>query len=132
MTFILYFFIKQLIFFAKVIVKDKSTKQIPEEMFDEKLIEESPSLALEFAKKAILYMGSIVKDYFDIARSYSFKEDPKLVEEAFMHEMMIDKYDEKLHDYLIKISAKGLEEDDSKKLSRDLDTIKDFERIGDH
>jgi phosphate:Na+ symporter len=132
MTIILYFFIKQLIFLAKVIVKDKSTNQIPEEMFDEKLIEESPSLALEFAKKAILYMGSIVKDYFDIARSYSFKEDPKLVEEAYMHEMMIDKYDEKLHDYLIKISAKGLEEDDSKKLSRDLDTIKDFERIGDH
>lgn len=132
MTFILYFFINHLIRLAKVIIKDRETKQIPDEMFDEKLIEESPSLALEFAKKAILYMGSIVNDYFDITRSYSFKEDPKLVEEAYMHEMMIDKYDEKLHDYLIKISAKGLENDDSKKLSRDLDTIKDFERIGDH
>jgi len=60
MTIILYFFIKQLIFLAKVIVKDKSTKQIPDEMFDEKIIEESPSLALEFAKKAILDRKSVV------------------------------------------------------------------------
>jgi phosphate:Na+ symporter len=101
-------------------------------MFDEKLIEESPSLALEYMKKTILYMGSIVKDYFDIAREFSFKNHTKLIEEAYTHEMMIDTYDQKLHDYLIKISTTGLDGDDSKRLSRDLDTIKDFERIGDH
>ncbi|MFA7055605.1 MAG: PhoU domain-containing protein, partial [Acholeplasmataceae bacterium] len=41
-------------------------------------------------------------------------------------------YDQKLHDYLIKIAGAGISDHDSKKLSRDLDTIKDFERIGDH
>jgi len=112
MTIILYFFIKQMIFLSKLIVKDKKDGRIPEEMFDEKLIAESPLLALEFVKKALLYMGGTVKDYFDIAKSYSFNI--------------------KLHDYLIKIAQAGLEPDDSKKLSRDLDTIKDFERIGDH
>lgn len=132
MTFVMYFFIKQMIYLAKLVVKDKSGKVIPEDMFDEKIIEESPSLALEFVKKAILYMGSIVKDYFDIVRVYSFKENSKLVEEGFQHEMMIDTYDQKLHDYLIKISRAGLDKQDSLKLSRDLDTIKDFERIGDH
>lgn len=132
MTFILFFFIKQMIFLAKFFVKDKFEKQIPEEMFDEKLIHESPVLALEFVKKAILYMGSIVKDYFEIAREYSFKENSKLVQEAYTHEMMIDTYDQKLHDYLIKISQTGLDPKDSLKLSRDLDTIRDFERIGDH
>ncbi|MBU1140968.1 MAG: Na/Pi cotransporter family protein [Firmicutes bacterium] len=132
MTVILYFFIKPLIKSAKFIVKDKVGRKIPENMFDEKLIKESPSLALEFVRKAILYMGATVKDYFDIARSYSFKENSKLVEEAYTHEMMIDTYDQKLHDYLIKISQAGLDKNDSKKLSRDLDTIKDFERIGDH
>ncbi|PKK92992.1 MAG: Na/Pi cotransporter family protein [Tenericutes bacterium HGW-Tenericutes-6] len=132
MTILLYFFIKQMIFLAKYFVKDKTLKQIPDEMFDEKLIVESPILALEYMKKGILYMGGIVKDYFDIARSYSFKEDMKLVNEAYTHEMMIDTYDQKLHDYLIKISQAGLEKNDSSKLSRDLDTIRDFERIGDH
>lgn len=132
MTFILFWFIKPLIKSARFIVKDKEGTKIPEDMFDEKLIRESPSLALEFVRKALLYMGSIVKDYFTIARSYSFKENSKLVEEAYTHEMMIDTYDQKLHDYLIKIAQAGLDMNDSKKLSRDLDTIKDFERIGDH
>jgi len=132
MTFILYFFIKQLIFLSKFFIKDKKDGRIPEEMFDEKLIAESPVLALEFVKKALLYMGGIVKDYFEIAKSYSFKENPKLVHEAYVYEDMLDTYDIKLHDYLIKIAQAGLEPDDSKKLSRDLDTIKDFERIGDH
>ncbi|MDX9691878.1 MAG: Na/Pi cotransporter family protein [Acholeplasmataceae bacterium] len=132
MTFLLYFFINKMIWFSKRVIKDKINTQIPEQMFDDKLIQESPELALEFAKKAISYMGNLVKDYFDIAKIYSFKENPKLVEEGYTLEMMIDTYDIKLHDYLIKISRAGLDLDGSKKLSRDLDTIKDFERIGDH
>ncbi|MBU1094705.1 MAG: Na/Pi cotransporter family protein [Firmicutes bacterium] len=132
MTFILFWFIKPMIKTAKLIVKDKGNNQIPEDMFDEKLIHESPSLALEFVRKALLYTGSIVKDYFAIARAYSFKENSKMVEEAYTLEMMIDTYDQKIHDYLIKIAQAGLDANDSKKLSRDLDTIKDFERIGDH
>ncbi len=132
MTFILFFFIKPLITTAKFLVKDKVDKRIPENMFDEKLIHESPSLALEFVRKTVLYMGSIVKDYFDLVRLYSFKENSKAVDESNTYEMMLDTYDQKLHDYLIKISRAGLNMVDSKKLSRDLDTIKDFERIGDH
>lgn len=133
MTFVLFFFIKYLIRLSKIIVKDPKGRQLPpEQIFDEKLIYESPTLALEYVKKTISYMGSIVKNYYDILLEYSFKENDKLVEEGFLHEMMIDSYDRKLHDYLIKISQTGLNEEDSKKLSRDLDTIKDFERIGDH
>ncbi len=132
MTIILYFFIKQMIQASKIVVKDKEKKHIPDDMFDDKLIEESPSLALEVAKRGILAMGAVIKEYFDIVRSYSFKEDEKLIEEGYMHEAITDTYDMKLHDYLIKISMAGLEKADSAKLSRDLDTIKDFERIGDH
>lgn len=132
MTIILYFFIKQMIYLAKRFVKDKSKRHIPEDMFDEKLINESPVLALEYMQKGILYMGGIVKDYLEITKEFSFKENSKLVEEAYTHEMMIDTYDQKLHDYLIKISQIGLENQDSRRLSRDLDTIRDFERIGDH
>lgn len=132
MTFILYFFIKHMIRAAKHFIKDKDKKHIPEHMFDEKIIQESPSLALEVAKRGILSMGAVIKEYFDIVRSYSFIEDEKLIEEGYTHEMITDTYDIKLHDFLIKISMAGLNREDSAKLSRDLDTIKDFERIGDH
>lgn len=132
MTVGLYFFINKMIWLSKKVVKDPKVDMIPDDMFDEKLIHESPILALEFVQKGILYMGSIVKDYMTLAKSYSLKEDSSLVNEAFTFEMMLDSYDQKLHDYLIKISQAGLDPNNSKKLSRDLDTIKDFERIGDH
>ena len=132
MTFILYFFIKHMIRAAKFVVKDKEKKHIPDDMFDEKLISESPSLALEVAKRGIMSMGAVIKEYFDIVKSYSFKETESLVEEGYTLESITDTYDMKLHDYLIKISMAGLNKEDSSKLSRDLDTIKDFERIGDH
>jgi len=132
MTFILYFFIKQMIAAAKYFVKDKDKKHIPDDMFDEKLIQESPILALEVAKRGILAMGAVIKEYFDLVRVYSFKEEEHFIEEGYTLEMITDTYDMKLHDYLIKISMAGLNKQDSAKLSRDLDTIKDFERIGDH
>lgn len=132
MTFILFWFIPQLIKLSKLAIKDHRLNQLPEEVFDEKLISESPVLALEFVKKALLYMGSVVQEYFDIVKEYSFKDNSKLVQEGYTHEMILDTYDQKLHDYLIKIAGAGISDHDSKKLSRDLDTIKDFERIGDH
>lgn len=132
MTIILYFFIKQMIALAKLVIKDKDKKHIPDDMFDEKLITEAPYLALEVAKRGIMAMGAVIKEYFDIVKSYSFQEIDGLIEEGYTLEMITDTYDIKLHDYLIKISMAGLAKDDSAKLSRDLDTIKDFERIGDH
>ncbi len=132
MTFVMYWFIKQMIWLSKLVVKDKNKTGIPEDMFDDKLITQSPNLALEFVKRGILYMGAAVKDYFMIVKTYAFKEQASLVQEGYEHEDLIDQYDIKLHDYLIKIAQSGLESNDSKKLSRDLDSIKDFERVGDH
>ncbi len=132
MTILLFFFINKMIWLSKRVVKDQSIQVIPDDMFDEKLIHESPILALEFVQKGILYMGSIVKDYLVLAKDYSLKEKTESITEAYTFEMMLDTYDQKLHDYLIKIAQAGLDSNNSKKLSRDLDTIKDFERIGDH
>ncbi len=132
MTFLLYWFINPMIKLAKMVVKDSGAKIIPEDMFDERLIYESPALALEFVQNAVLYMGSVVKDYLEIVQQYSIEEKPHLVTQAYEQENILDLYNTKLHDYLIKISQSGLDNLNSSRLSRDLDTIKDFERIGDH
>src|SRR5690554_343505 len=131
-TAILYFFIKQQIKLANFMVKAKDERKLPELVFDEKLISESPTMALDVVRKGISYMGEIVKEYYEMVKVYTFENNPKVPEEANMLEIMIDNYDKKLHDYLIKISQTGLSNRDSKRLSRNLDTIKDFERIGDH
>jgi phosphate:Na+ symporter len=131
-TIVLFFFIRQMVNLVMKIVKDDKKTILIDEMFDETLIAESPVLALEFVKKAILQMGGIVRNYFYLTKDYSFKENSKLIDQGLELEALIDTYDEKLHDYLIKIARYGLDMDNSRKLSRDLDTIKDFERIGDH
>jgi phosphate:Na+ symporter len=132
MTFLLYWFINPMIKLSKKVIKDKSNKFIPAEMFDEKIINESPLLALEYVQKTILFMGSLVKEYVETVILYSQEEKSNLVQEGYQLENSLDTYNTKLHDYLIKISQAGLDPINSRKLSRDLDTIKDFERIGDH
>lgn len=132
MTFVLYWFIHPMIKLSKIVVKNQDKNMIPEEMFDEKLIDESPLLALEFVKKTILYMGTVTKEYLDIVLQYSQENKEHFIRDGYECEDILDLYNTKLHDYLIKISQSGLDAVNSKKLSRDLDTIKDFERIGDH
>jgi phosphate:Na+ symporter len=129
---ILFFFIPQLVKLSEFFVKDKKAKPAKEHEFDDKIIQESPILALEFVKIALMYMGNTVYEYFKLVRDYSFDEDESAVLKGEELENIIDSYDRRLHDYLIKIARAGLSIMDSKKLSRDLDTIKDFERIGDH
>lgn len=132
-TLVLYFFINQFIKLVKIIVPDKKgEKERAEYIYDEVIINESPVLALDLVRKGIIQMSDIVKEYFDLVKSYSFKDNVKAVEESETLELMIDNFDEKLHDYLIKIARKGLELKDSNRLSRNLDIIKDLERIGDH
>jgi phosphate:Na+ symporter len=131
-TIILFAFIGPIVTLVTKVVKDRGDSRIPEEIFDERLIAESPDLALEYVRKGIIYMGSVVKDFFDTVREYSFCETPALLDQAHALEDLIDTYDSRLHDYLIKISQQGLDEKTSKQMSRDLVTIRDFERIGDH
>ncbi len=132
MTALLYWFIHPMIKLSKQVVKNKDKNSIPDEMFDEKLIQESPTLALEFVKKTILYMGTITKEFLEVVSKYSKENKTQYIREGYLCEDTLDLYNTKLHDYLIKVSQAGLDNINSSKLSRDLDTIKDFERIGDH
>ena len=96
------------------------------------LCQKSPTLALEFAKNAIDYMSGITVKYFKLTRDYSFQNSSSAVDTAQSYELELDDLDNKIHDYLIKITQVGVEKEESNILSKYLDTIKDLERIGDH
>ncbi|MDY0277105.1 MAG: Na/Pi cotransporter family protein [Acholeplasma sp.] len=130
-TVLLAFFINQIVAFTEKIVPVKDNKKV-ELVFDEKLIEQSPSVALEFIQKAILQLNNMVNDYFVIVKEFSFNKNLKLLEEANTYEMIIDELDSKIHNYLIKVIRRGVKGNESEELTRYLDISKDFERIGDH
>lgn len=132
-TVILFFFIDKLIDLSSWLIKEKKRTDELEVIFNESLLQETPSLALYYVKKGINKMGSIARDYFFLTRQYSFENFSESLTRAEKYEHTLDDYDKRLHDYMIDLVRKNeLSFKDSNRLSRDLDTIRDFERIGDH
>ncbi len=137
-TAILFWFIKQMVWVANKVVKAKESpthvleEELLTELLDYKLIKESPALAITFIGKCINFMGDRVVDYYNLASSYALREDPNSLELADKYEESLDLFDKRIHDYLIFLTLEKLHDDEVMTVSKYLDVIKDFERIGDH
>ena len=132
-TFILYFFVNKLVLLATKLIKDNEEEhKIYDELLDYSLINRSSTLALSFVKSAIDYMANKVKRFVYIAREYSFEKNDEYYEEAKKLEERINILDKRIHDYIIKLIITDVSVKSSKLMSKYLDQIKDFERIGDH
>ncbi len=93
---------------------------------------EAPGLAMEHCQSAALDMAKLAKEAFfqahDLFDSYS---DEKL-QAVKDKEDLLDRYEDELGSYLVKLSSRTLSERDSHMLTVLLHCIGDFERIGDH
>lgn len=131
-VFILYWFIKPLTHLATKMVPSKDEIQVDDLVLDSKLIEQSPVLALSSAHNAIINMGNVVKGMFEFTYDYSFQKLDRNFEMGMQCEEIIDTMDDKIHNYLVKIGTADLDEPQIQELAKDIDTIGDLERIGDH
>ena len=132
-TFIMFFFIKQLVWLVTKLVRgDDNIIEVDVDSLSDDLIAEAPVLALESAKMVITNMGKLTQQMFEGCVTYSFENNKKVLENGFQIEEMLDTIDKKAHDYLVKISQTGLNESAAQLQAEYVDTIRDFERIGDH
>ena len=136
-TFILFWFIKPLCNLICKIIKGKPSEEeeankLLDELLDYSLIKKSPTLALTFIAKCVDFMGETVNKYFTLVKDYSKNNDEKIPEEAKKLEDLLDLFDKRIHDYLINITLENIHTAEMTKISKYLDTIKDYERIGDH
>lgn len=131
-VFVLYWFIKQMTWAVTKLVPSKNEVQIDEVILDQKLIQQSPVLALENARNAIINMGNVVKAMFEFVYDYSLQRNDKTFDMGMQCEEVIDTMDDKIHNYLVKIGATDLDEPQIQLLAKDIDTISDLERVGDH
>lgn len=129
-TLIMLPFTKQLEKLAYVIIRDK---HVPEknQLLDERLLA-TPSIAIGECKKAADDMAELSKKNILTALELLTNYSAKVETEVRENEEIIDKYEDKLGSYLVKVSQKSLREADSHEVSNLLHTIGDFERIGDH
>ena len=132
-TFVMYWFIKYLVLASKKIIPGEDVMDgINVSTLQDNLIGESPALALESAKQVIIAMAEIVKTMYNEAVSYSFQQDKKLLEEGRQYEEIVDTIDQKVHDYLVKVSLTDLDKNLAHLQAVYVDAIRDLERIADH
>lgn len=121
---------KILIKFCEKIIPDKEEKAHTV-FLDERIFNNLP-LAVSECKRLTCEMAEHAKDSvskaIDVFRNY----DTEAIEFIRSEESLIDKFEDKLGTYLVRLSNSELGETTSHQIARMLHSIGDFERIGDH
>ena len=129
-TLLLLPFGKLLIKLAEVVVKGDD-KAVESPLIDERLLH-TPSFAIPECNNVTVDMAKLSVKTIKDAISLVNKFDKKTADSVYELESDIDKYEDQLGSYLVKLSSKDLTYSDSRQISKLLRAIGDFERIGDH
>ncbi len=91
-----------------------------------------PSVALEQSRMTVNSMARLCRGNFADALSLLSDFDVKAFERVDRTEDLIDRFEDKIGTYLVKLNACELNEEQSAKITKYLHSISDFERISDH
>ncbi len=132
-TLILLPFIKQFDKLVCFLIKDKDTDQASHvlDRLEERFLE-YPGLAIEQSREVLEVMADKAKANLlraiELLKNYN-DDDYETVQAK---EETIDKFEDRLGTYLVKITGLTLDKKESREVSKFLHTIGDFERIADH
>ncbi|MCR5265501.1 MAG: Na/Pi cotransporter family protein [Cyanobacteria bacterium RUI128] len=119
-------------FIERLAIKFIPDKEDEHKVFlDERLLL-SPNLAIAEAHNKTIKMASRVESNVIYATKLLKRFESKKAEVIGINEKKIDRYEDKLENFLIKVSGRELPEDLTASVGRLLLNIGDFERIGDH
>lgn len=93
---------------------------------------DQPSYAIDQARKVTISMAYHSKECLFKAMSLLENYDEEIAKDVVELENRVDKYEDRIGTYLVKISSRNLSESDSRVLTELLHCIGDFERIADH
>ena len=116
--------------FANFVVRP-SKKDEKGTFLDERLLNQ-PSVAVNEAVNMTCKMAELAGETIRAAVSLCGSYSEKIADEILANENSLDEYEDKLGTFLVRLSGKSLSDADSRRVSRLLHTIGDFERLGDH
>lgn len=129
-TVILFPFSKYLARLAEMTIKDKKAEE-KQTLLDERFLS-TPSFAIAQCRKVTEEMAEISRRaLFCALDNYRNYEDKK-VNDILDYEQQLDDFEDQIGNYLVKLSGKGLNAQQSHNVGELLHVISDFERIGDH
>ena len=119
-----------------IVKKDEEEERMEAEQaafvrMDERFLN-TPAFALEQVNSYAIKMAEITKESLDQAIQLFFKYDKDIAKEVERKEQLVDRYDDEIDSYLVKLSGKNLSVKDTRKLNMIQHSIGDFERISDH
>lgn len=117
---------------TKLIPGDDVSIEYKPKHLDVNFIEQSPSIAIGQAKEEILRMGALSIQGLEKTYAYLKTKSKRDSDLAYQVEDALNNLDQKITDYLVKISSQPLSDQDSSRHNMLMDTVRDIERIGDH
>ena len=113
----------------KVISEDRKGERPV--LLDERLLS-TPSIAIEQSRRLTARMAAETHAAFLKADALLEQYDAVEAEKVVAIENKVDQYEDELSDYLVKVSAQNMSDDESRDVSKLLHSIDDLERICDH
>lgn len=116
------------------LVRDDPDEEDADEVginLDDRLMR-SPGLAIDQAKSCVMSMGRLAHRNLERVTTLFENYDLKKVEKIKEKENIIDKLEDRVSVYLIKLSEEELTENESRKVSLLLQVQSEFERVGDY
>ncbi|MGN0602036.1 MAG: Na/Pi cotransporter family protein [Oscillospiraceae bacterium] len=121
---------------ARITIRDKKNDEDDEIYTKEDLLDErfllNPNVAISQSREAVVQMGESAYKNFVNVRTLFDKYDLKIVDKINERETLIDRLEDRVGSYLIKLNACDLSEDDSRAVTTLFHLISEFERIGDY
>ena len=124
-------FTRQLEKLSYFIIKDSEEDKDNVLLLDERLFS-TPAVAVERCDNIALDMAEISMQSLKNSMNIIFDYDDKKAEQILKDENTVDKYEDELGSYLVKLGAISLSDSDSRDVSKLLRIIGDLERISDH
>ncbi len=117
---------------TKFIPGEEVTIEYKPKHLDPHFIDTAPSIAIGQAKEEILRMGHFSVQGLQESFEYLKSQNKKHADVGYQLEEAINNLDQKISDYLVKISAESISNADSARHVMLMETVRDIERVGDH
>ncbi|MDO4487944.1 MAG: Na/Pi cotransporter family protein [Eubacteriales bacterium] len=131
---VFYPFTGLLVKLSEMTIRDKvNDKELSkdEPAIDERFLEK-PAFAMEICRKRVVEMAHVTEESINVALSDLMNYDEGKTEQVVKLESLVDRYEDVLGSYLVKLSGRNISKEDSRSMSVILHSLSDMERISDH
>ena len=122
---------KYYVLFLEKIIPDRTDKRYKEVPLDRLLIE-TPVAALKAATQEVINAAEVAKNMLNDSLISLIEDNESKIDSVLQNEEKLNSMQTEITQYLVEISRKDLDSDQSAKIPALINTINNFERVGDH